>query len=116
MHDIMHETETSHARQSKPYFRKQTQSWYFSSGGKQHSLGKDKELAFQKFHQLMLNKEDLSSHLSTLYELSQVYLDWVKANREPATYIHHLRYQTWLPSHRVCSTPFVCHQWAHERH
>lgn len=39
-----------------------------------------------------LNKEDLPSQLSTLYELSQVYLDWVQANRKPATYTRHLRY------------------------
>jgi len=40
-------------RNPKPYYRKQTQSWYFSTGGKQYPLGKDREQAFAKFHELV---------------------------------------------------------------
>lgn len=77
------------ARPAKPFFRKQTQSWYCSFSGKQFSLGKDKQLAFQKFHELMANQEEREQNRFSLYELSQVYLDWCQANRKPATYKQH---------------------------
>ncbi|MCG6154190.1 tyrosine-type recombinase/integrase [Rubinisphaera margarita] len=77
------------ARPAKPFFRKQTQSWYCSLSGKQFSLGKDKQLAFQKFHELMANREEHLQNRFSLYELSQAYLDWCQANRKPATYKLH---------------------------
>ena len=80
------------ARKSKPYLRKQTKSWYCSVNGRQISLGKDKEVAFQKFHELMANKESLDGAFSTLYELSQSFLDWSEKNRKPKTYDSHLRF------------------------
>ena len=40
-------------RQSKPYLRKQTQSWYCSINGKQFPLGENKTQAFEKFFELM---------------------------------------------------------------
>ena len=48
-------------RQPKPYFRKQTKSWYFSTDGKQHNLGTDRTAAFEKFHEMMLSKDTLAS-------------------------------------------------------
>ncbi len=50
-------------RQPKPYFRKQTQSWYCSIDGRQIALGKDRELAHQKFHELMADRDAISSEL-----------------------------------------------------
>ena len=79
-------------RQPKPYFRKQTKSWYCSIGGKQISLGKDCEAAHVKFHQLMTDRDAISSELVTIYELSQAYLDWCKSNRKKTTYDKHLLY------------------------
>ncbi|MCG8653016.1 MAG: tyrosine-type recombinase/integrase [Pirellulales bacterium] len=77
-------------RKPKPFFRKQTQSWYCSIGGRQIPLGKNEELAHQKFHELMADQGSVSSELTTLYDLSQTYLDWCKANRSEATYDKHL--------------------------
>ncbi len=77
-------------RQPKPYLRKQTQSWYCSIGGRQISLGKNRESAFEKFHELMANQDQVKNDLTTIYELSQAYLDWCKANRKPTTYARHL--------------------------
>ncbi|MEX1041763.1 MAG: tyrosine-type recombinase/integrase [Pirellulaceae bacterium] len=79
-------------RQPKPFLRKQTQSWYCSIAGRQISLGKDREAAFEKFHELMANREQVKSDLTTLYELSQVYLDWCEVHRKPATYSRHRYY------------------------
>lgn len=69
-------------RPPKPYLRKQTRSWYCSISGRQIPLGKDRHAAFEMFHELMADKTQVRSDLSTLYELSQVYLDWCEVNRE----------------------------------
>ncbi|MFA8018327.1 phage integrase SAM-like domain-containing protein [Bremerella cremea] len=37
----------------------------------------------------MANREQIRSDLTTLYELSQAYLDWCEANRKPNTYERH---------------------------
>ena len=79
-------------RQPKPYLRKQTKSWYCSIGGRQISLGKDRDAAFEKFYELMGDREQVRNDISTLYELSQVYLDWCQENRKPGTYENHRRY------------------------
>ena len=80
------------ARPPKPYFRKQTKSWYCSIAGQQISLGKDREIAFKKFYELMADQDQVRSEAATLYELSQVYLDWCQISRKPATYDRHRRY------------------------
>lgn len=79
-------------RQPKPFFRKQTKSWYFSTGGKQHNLGTDRAAAFAKFHELMVNRDQVASQLSTVYDLSQIYLDWCEQKRSKGTYLNHKRY------------------------
>ena len=80
------------ARPSKPFFRKQTKSWYCSISGRQISLGKDRDAAHKKFHALMADQSLLSAEITTLYELSQAYLDWCEKNRKKSTYDLHLRY------------------------
>ncbi|WP_436717707.1 tyrosine-type recombinase/integrase [Roseiconus lacunae] len=79
-------------RKPKPFFRKQTKTWYFSTGGRQFNLGRDREIAFKKFYELMADQESLPTSSSTLYDLSQEYLDWIQANRKPATYDKHKHY------------------------
>ena len=49
------------ARPSKPFFRKQTKSWYCSINGRQISLGKDREAAHKKFHTLMAAASSLAT-------------------------------------------------------
>jgi len=79
-------------RPPKPFFRKQTASWYCSVAGRQISLGKNRDAAHQKFHELMASREQLSGEFTTLYQISQAYLDWVERNRKPGTYRLHLFY------------------------
>ncbi len=76
-------------RPAKPFFRRQTKSWYCSIAGKQIPLGKDKKLAVQKFHELMTNREEQIQNRCTLYELSQSYLDWVEINRSSSIFRLH---------------------------
>ncbi|QDV61959.1 tyrosine-type recombinase/integrase [Crateriforma conspicua] len=79
-------------RQSRPFLRKQTKSWYCSIGGRQISLGKNREAAFEKFHSLMADRDQLAGEMTTLDELTQCYLDWCQANRKPGTYKLHRHY------------------------
>ena len=79
-------------RQPKPYLRNQTNSWYCSIAGRQISLGKDRDAAFEKFYELMGDKEQVKGENTTLYDLSQTYLDWCETNRKPATYTRHRYY------------------------
>jgi integrase len=78
-------------RHSKPFFRKQTQSWYFSTKGKQHNLGKDRDRAFQKFHELMAT--GVPTELSdTVTALCNLYLGWCLKNRSEGTYKKYRHY------------------------
>jgi integrase len=79
-------------RPPKPWQRKQTGSWYCTLEGKRVFLGNDKKAADKKFHELMARPADVSGQRMTLYKLSQVYLDWVEANRANGTYRLRLHY------------------------
>ena len=81
-------------RPPKPWQRKQTGAWYCTLKGKRVFLGHDKKSADKKFHELMVKPADVAGQRMTLYKLSQLYLDWVEANRAPGTYDlnkHHLK-------------------------
>lgn len=80
------------ARHPKPFFRKQTRSWYVTIGGRQIPLGKDRQVAFDQYHELMRDRQDLSGELTTLYQLSQAFLTWVQDNRAEGTYKMYLHY------------------------
>lgn len=79
-------------RNPKPFFRKQTQSWYCSIGGKQIALGKEKQQAFAKFETLRSAPEAVTANFNTVYSLSQAYLDWWEINPKPVTYKKHQHY------------------------
>ena len=79
-------------RQPKPYYRKYTKSWYCTIQGNRILLGKDKETAFARFHEIMANQHDLASEVATCYQLTQIYLDWCLKNRAKGTYDNHRRY------------------------
>ena len=64
--------ENSMPRQPKPYFRKAQKRWVCTINGNRITLGKTKDEAMAKYHQLMLKPHTVSSELSTIYDLSQV--------------------------------------------
>ncbi|MEJ7592479.1 MAG: tyrosine-type recombinase/integrase [Planctomycetaceae bacterium] len=80
------------SREPKPYFKKQQQRWVCTIDGKRITLGADKKTALEKFHQLMLNRETVHVSVSTVYDLTQSYLDWCQANRKATTYDLHKTY------------------------
>lgn len=71
-------------RQPKPFFRKQTQSWYVQLDGKQIRLGKDESEAWKEYHRLM-EGASLSSGTAVVHLLDE-FLDWLKDNRSDGTY------------------------------
>ncbi|XZE53986.1 tyrosine-type recombinase/integrase [Planctomycetaceae bacterium SH139] len=79
-------------REPKPYWKKQQQRWVCTIDGQRLTLGTEKKAAFDKFHKLMLDRKSVKAELSTVYQLSQAYLDWCKENRSEGTYKNHLRY------------------------
>ncbi len=78
-------------RQPKPFFRKFTRSWYVTLGGKQLPLGKDKALAWWRYHEIMAGQA-ASEQIASVAQLCDAYLDWCQRHRKPATFDKQRRY------------------------
>ena len=79
-------------RQPKPFFRKQTKSWYVQIGKRQINLGRNKEQAWAKYHELMASDLDLNFYESTVAQLLDSYLEWCQKRRSLGTYENNLLY------------------------
>ena len=82
----------------KPYFNKQRKTWYLWQGSgksrRQINLGKDKKVAFAKYHQLMLSEGQEISPTIPVIDLLDRFLCWVEQRRKPRTlewYLRHLK-------------------------
>ena len=109
----------------KPFYRPARKTWYVQLHGRQISLGKDKDAAFQRYHEIMaagIQPEDLdstiASHASSpkVADLFDRYLDWLKSNRTPETfewYRHRLqRFVDFYPELTLAELkPFHVQQW-----
>lgn len=72
-------------RQPRPFFRKQTQSWYVQIGKRQFPLGRDQEEAFLRYYHLMSGQVEAGPSL-TVSRLIDNFLEWNQHNRAPRTY------------------------------
>ena len=72
-------------RQPKPWYRKQTKSWYVQIDGRQIRLGTKKRDAWNKYHEVMSNGVHPSSTV-TMGSLLGKYLDWCEQHLAPPTY------------------------------
>lgn len=79
-------------KQPKPFFRRYTPSSYLQIGKRQINLGGDKKVAWEKYHQIMASRQDLTSAAVTVAQLFEAYLDWVQKRKAPATYLHAKHY------------------------
>ena len=59
----------------KPFFRKQTGTWYVQVGKKQHNLGPDEQVAKQKYHALMAGRQPVAEDTAAYGALLQ-FLGW----------------------------------------
>ena len=58
-------------KQPKPFFRRFTQSWYVQIGNQQINLGRDRKLAWEKYHQLMAKLTSLPPFVSRLLNVTR---------------------------------------------
>ena len=70
----------------KPFWRKQTRSWYCQIDGKQINLGKDKRAAEKRCRELLRNQQALNAATTTVKGLIARYLEWCSKHRAEATY------------------------------
>ena len=74
-------------REPRPFFRKQTQSWYVQLGKEQINLGKNKTEAAEKYHEIMAKRRTQPrAGIDTAYGVLNKYLVFAAANRSPATF------------------------------
>jgi integrase len=78
-------------RKPKPFFRKFTNTWYVQLGRQQINLGPEEEAAWNQYHQLMLGQGDLGDS-EAVAVLIDLFLDWCKRNRAPASYDFYFRF------------------------
>jgi hypothetical protein len=78
-------------REPKPFFRKQTGTWYVQIGKKQHNLGADEQVAKQKYHALMAGRQPVTDE-TTVYAVLFQFLGWNKEHREPSTHEFYKRH------------------------
>jgi integrase len=82
-------------RTPKPWYRKQTDSWYVEVGGKQIPLARGKanrQAAVDAFYQLMATKEPPAERDLTVAELCDLFLQWSKLRHAEETFRWHKRF------------------------
>lgn len=73
-------------RQAKPWFRKSTKTWYVQLDGRQVPLGKDKEEAHRKYHQLMSGRHTSGHTIHRVDELFDEFLEHIHRNQSKESY------------------------------
>ena len=69
----------------KPFKRTNNQTWYVNLGGRHVTLGKDKDEAFRKYHQLMAGHIDLGNDIAASDVIDQ-FLAWSETHQAKKTY------------------------------
>ncbi|HEY1785186.1 MAG TPA: hypothetical protein VGG30_06535 [Pirellulales bacterium] len=87
-------------RQPKPFFRKQTQSWYVQLNGKQINLGKNEAEALKKYHFLMAEKQEASPAMPVIVLIDQFLSNLKQTAKAQRTYdwykLHLDSFRKWL--------------------
>lgn len=74
-------------REPKPFFRKQTRSWYVQVGKEQINLGRDKEAAWEEYHEIMAKRRATEPTASdSVVTLINKHLAWLQTNRAAGTF------------------------------
>lgn len=89
------------ARTPKPWFDKERKVWKVTINGRRHNLGKNKKLAMEEFHRLMLQPAAKKVPSQSLPGIIDAFLDWVHKHRAPDTYEwYRYRLQRFIDHHR----------------
>lgn len=76
------------SRRARPWERK-GRGWFVQLNGKQVPLGREKKLAFKRFHELMAEPESapITKHSDEPFVVvCDAFLEWTKTNRAPRTF------------------------------
>lgn len=73
-------------RTPRPWWRKDKKCWSVYIDGKRHNLGKEREEAFRRFHELMASPRKWTIASDSVLAIIDVFLDWVSRHRAPDTY------------------------------
>lgn len=73
-------------REPRPFFRKQTQSWYVKLGKEFVPLGKDQEAALEQYHEIMAKRRRTTvTEMDSVANVLDLRWAWVKANLAETT-------------------------------
>ena len=80
-------TKVAGKKEPKPFFRKFTKTWYLQLGQRQIKLGKSRDEAWARYHELMNDREEVEATTdTTVVDVLNAFCDWVKDWRSPGTY------------------------------
>ncbi len=74
------------ARQPKPWYRKDRDSWFVTIGGVRHNLGNNKKVAMERYYALMRTPNAAKVASKSFAAIADAFLDWVKPNRSADTF------------------------------
>jgi integrase len=74
-------------RRPKPWYWKARGGWYVTINGQRHSLGPDKEEAYDEFHRLMTQPRQTKVAANSVAAIIDAFLEWCSNNRADDTYV-----------------------------
>ena len=74
------------ARTPKPWFWKARRAWFVTIDGSRICLGREKQEAVTRFHQLMAQPQQRQVSSQSVAALADAFLEWVQKHRSPETY------------------------------
>lgn len=107
----------------KPFFRPARRLWYVQMAGKQINLGPDRDAAFERYHELMIDvrrhgsvPQAIPSPPVLVVEVIDKFLDWVHTHRSPETFEwYRYRLQRFAEQHRTLTVsdlrPYHVQEW-----
>ncbi len=70
----------------KPFFKKSRGLWYVEVDRKQVNLGADRDKAFKRYHQMMVQPRERRVETTSLAAIVDEFLEWVQKHRSAETY------------------------------
>lgn len=87
-------------REPQPFFRELNQTWYLQLGKRQINLGKDKDAAWERYHELMKDRKEVeATSNTTVCGVLDAFLAWVNDWRSPGTYQWYSNHLSSFASH-----------------
>lgn len=74
------------SKKPNPWWRKDRKAWFVQIKGKRHNLGSNKELAFQRYHELMAEPQSRLLSSESVVAIFDKFLEFCRNNRAHDTY------------------------------